>query len=327
MKLNYTLLPLAMALLALPAQASFEPASVRSFVAEMSERHGFDRGELQRLFDQAEHKPAIIEAISRPAERVRPWHEYRELFINDQRIGDGVAFFREHRETLERVSRDSGVPAELLVAILGIETQYGRITGGYRVIDALSTLAFDYPPRSAFFRGELEQFLLLTREERVDPLAAVGSYAGAMGAPQFISSSYRRYAVDGNGDGRRDLWGSWHDVFGSMANYLAKHGWETGGPVVSRAELGAADPAALVSKALALDSSVGALRENGVRFDAAAGAEQAVLLFELSNASGPEYWVGFRNFYVITRYNRSRKYAMAVLELGNAIAESLGAGG
>ena len=173
---------------------------------------------LETLFRETETKQAILDAISRPAERVTPWYEYRDRFLTEKRIHQGTDFWLQHRDKLARID-DDGV-ASAVVGILGVETSFGRITGRYRVIDALATLAFDFPPRAPFFRDELKQFLILSREEAVDPKAALGSYAGAMGAPQFISSSYRKYAVDADGDGHRNLWTSWDDVIGSVANYL-----------------------------------------------------------------------------------------------------------
>ena len=170
--------------------------------------------------------------MSRPAERVVPWFEYRNIFMTEERIAAGVRFWTEHAATLEQVAERYGVAPEMIVAIVGIETYFGTRMGKYRVLDALATLAFAYPPRAAFFASELESFLLLTREEQVDPTAALGSYAGAMGAGQFIPSSYRAYAVDADADGKRDLWTDWDDVFGSVANYFAKHGWRTGEPVM-----------------------------------------------------------------------------------------------
>jgi membrane-bound lytic murein transglycosylase B len=299
-------------------------AEVRSFMADMVREHGFEPGVLQTLFDQVETKPKIIEAISRPAERVKPWHEYRDIFLTDKRIHAGADFWREQSADIVAVACQSGVPAEVLVALLGVETFYGRITGSYRVIDALSTLAFDYPPRADFFRRELEQFLLLAREERVDPLAVIGSYAGAMGAPQFMPSSYREYAVDSSDDGRRDLFDDWHDVLGSVGNYLAVHGWRAGEPVAARVrapETLHLDPA---QNRLALGDTVGGLRAKGLEFDAELPGDAPAMLIVLEGAGGPEYWVGFNNFYVITRYNRSAMYALAVHQLGEEIARRKG---
>ncbi|MEN0045011.1 MAG: lytic murein transglycosylase, partial [Pseudomonadota bacterium] len=190
---------------------------VRAFIDEMVEQHGFERAELVVLLGEAEVQEGILEAMRRPAERTKPWHEYRDIFIQPKRVKAGVAFWAEHADAIERISADTGVPAEILVGIIGVETYYGRITGKHRVLDALVTLGFDYPPRANFFRKELGQFLQLAREEDIDPRTALGSYAGAMGAPQFIPSSYRAYADDGDGDGRKDLFNNWDDVLASVA--------------------------------------------------------------------------------------------------------------
>jgi membrane-bound lytic murein transglycosylase B len=206
-----------------------------------------------------------------------------------------------------------------VVGILGVETSFGRITGRFRVIDALATLAFDYPPRGDFFRSELQQFLLLSREESVDARSALGSYAGAMGAPQFISSSYRNYAIDGDGNGKRDLWNSWDDVIGSVANYLLVYGWREGEPVVVSASLASDDVSRFNTSKLELNETVQSLRDKGVRFDTSLPANAPALLIIAQGKDGPVYRVGFTNFYVLTRYNRSPMYAMAVHDLGQAV--------
>jgi membrane-bound lytic murein transglycosylase B len=205
---------------------------VKAFVQRVQEAHGLDPDTVRSVLNLARIQSPIIDLISRPAERVRPWHEYRKIFITEERIAAGVKFWQEHRALIERVSTETGVPPEILVGIIGVETYYGRIVGKYRVLDALATLAFEYPPRSAFFSRELEQFLLLAREQGFEIEAPVGSYAGAMGMPQFIPSSYRAYAVDGSGDGRIDLWGNVEDILASVANYFLAHRWRPGEPVV-----------------------------------------------------------------------------------------------
>jgi membrane-bound lytic murein transglycosylase B len=303
-----------------PARALDEQrAEVRAFVGEMAAKHGFAADELARLLAQAESRPSIIAAISRPAEKTKPWHEYRALFLTDRRIGRGAETARLQADALAPAAA-RGVAAEVLLAITGVETFYGERTGSHRVIDALATLAFDYPPRSTFFRGELEQFLLMSREESLDPLAPTGSYAGAMGIPQFMPSSYRAYAVDGDGDGRRNLWASWGDVFASVANYLQRHGWRGGEPVMTPADASDADLAGLEFGKLALTETVGSLRARGVRFETALPAEAPAVLVRLDGRDGPEYRVGFTNFHAITRYNRSQLYASAVSDLADAIA-------
>jgi membrane-bound lytic murein transglycosylase B len=320
------LLPVLIAALgplgASPATALDEQrVDVTQFVAEMSERHGFDASALRQLFAQVESRPSILAAISRPAEKTMPWHEYRARFITEERIARGVEVARAQADALEKARAD-GVPANFLLAITGVETFYGEKTGTHRVIDALSTLAFDYPPRSKFFRGELEQYLVMAREESIDALAPKGSYAGAMGIPQFMPSSFRRYAVDGDGDGRRDLWSDWSDVFASVANYLKLNGWRVGEPVMARADVSGADLDGLATDKLKLSETVKSLRDRGVKFTTALGPDAPAVLVPLAGADGPEYRVGFANYYAITRYNRSELYASAVNDLAEAIAAS-----
>jgi membrane-bound lytic murein transglycosylase B len=302
-----------------PALADYgQRAEVRQYVAELVAEHGFAAAELHELFAQAERKQGIIDAISRPAERVLKWHEYREIFLKEPRISQGVEFWNEYEPVLAEAERVYGVAPEYVVAILGVETRYGRITGSHRVLDALATLAFDYPPRAAFFRKELTQFLLLTREEGRSPLELTGSYAGAMGYGQFIPSSYRAYAVDFDGDGLRDIWNNPHDAVGSIANYFKRHGWRAGGNVAVPVQVRGNVDAGLAGDALELKHTVADL----VRFGAVADglpAGEAAALFRMDGAEGAEYWVGLNNFYVITRYNRSRMYALAVHQLSQAI--------
>ena len=303
-----------------PAQAlDGQRAEVADFVAEMADRHGFDREALGTLFTQVETRPAIIEAMSRPAEKIMPWHEYRARFMTERRIRRGGEVRREQSAALEAASRASGVPCSVLLAITGVETFYGEMTGSHRVIDALATLAFDYPARSSYFRGELEQFLLMAREESLDPLAPLGSYAGAMGVPQFMPTSFRSYAVDGGGDGHRDLWRDWNDVFASVGNYLKLHGWRAGEPVMVAADASDARLDGVELKKLDLTETVGSLRERGVRFDTGLPADARAVLIELAGSAGPEYRVGFANFHAITRYNRSALYASAVNDLAEAL--------
>ena len=297
---------------------------VRAFVDEVTARHGLDRDWVAATMAEATLQPRIIELMTRPAERTKPWHEYRDHFLTEERIAAGVTFWGAHRERLAAVERETGVPAQVIVGILGVETYYGRITGTFRVLDALSTLAFDYPPRSDYFRAELEQFLLLSREEDVPPRTAKGSYAGAMGYPQFMPRSYRAYAVDGDGDGRRDLWGSWDDVIASVANYLVLHGWRPGEPVLAAAALPFPDDAeGLVAGSIKTDETVGSLRRKGLEFDSALADDAPALFIEVAGDEGPERRAGFHNFSVITRYNRSVLYAMTVNDLGATIAARL----
>ena len=305
-----------------------DPAAVEAargaFVERMVEEHGFDAAELGELLERAEIEQGILEAISRPAERVLAWHEYRDIFLTDTRIAGGVEFWREHAGQIASASESFGVAPEVLVAILGVETNYGTRMGSYRVIDALATLAFAYPPRSGFFTSELEAFFLLVREEGMDPETLLGSYAGAMGAGQFISSSFRAYAVDGNGDGRRDLWGDWEDVLASVANYFSAHGWRAGETVVERAAPGDGRTGGEPDNSMDLNDSLASVRAAGYEVSSDLPAETPVTLLSLEGDGGREHWVGFHNFRVITRYNRSVMYALAVHQLGRAILDGVG---
>ena len=296
------------------------PESV-AFVNTLAEHDGFKTREVRRLLKEARPQPRIIELMNRPIEKIAPWWEYREHFVTPERINDGVQFWSEHREALARVAAQYQVPPEYLVAILGVETKYGRITGSYRVLDALATLAFDYPPRHAYFTGELEEFLVLTKENKLDPLTTRGSYAGAMGAAQFMPSQYRRYAVDANTDQRRDLWNDWDDILASIANYLREHGWTPGGPVLAEVHLDPAPTFQLTGRTLELNDTVDSLAAHGVRVDLDVPPETAAVLIFAEQPDGPSYRVGFHNFYVITRYNASPRYAMAVHDLAQAILQ------
>lgn len=255
----------------------------------------------------------------RPAE-AKPWHQYRPIFVTESRIRQGVEFWDKHAADLTRASDAYGVPPEIIVAILGVETRYGRYAGKHRVIDALATLAFDYPQRSAFFRKELLEYLLLTREEGMDPLALKGSYAGAMGKPQFISSSYRHYAVDFDGDGVRDLLNSTVDAIGSVANYFQRHQWRHGEPVVSRAQAQGEQYRQLVELGIKPHIEASRVTAYGVRVENDVPGLLGALI-ELETEQGSELWFGYQNFYVITRYNHSPLYAMAVYQLGQAIRQ------
>jgi membrane-bound lytic murein transglycosylase B len=297
-----------------------DAAARKAFVDKMVTTHGFERAEVTKLIDGAVIDQTIIAAMSRPAERVVPWFEYRNIFLTEERIAAGVRFWTEHAATLASVAERYGVAPEMIVSIVGIETYFGTRMGKYRVLDALATLAFAYPPRAAFFTSELEAFLLLTREEQVDPTAALGSYAGAMGAGQFIPSSYRAYAVDGDADGKKDLWTDWDDVFGSVANYFAKHGWRTGEPVMEPAIRPERFVGPEPRNSLDLGDTVGSLTEQGYVFTTTlpVDAPAAAYSFE-AEGGGSEYWVGYKNFHVVTRYNRSTKYALAAHQLSQAI--------
>jgi membrane-bound lytic murein transglycosylase B len=298
-------------------------ADVKEFIGQMAEQHDFKKRSLRKLLKAAQSQPAILQAMDRPAEKAKPWYEYRALFLNDRRIREGTEFWLAHREELDRASVRSGVAPEYIAAILGVETYYGRLTGTYRVIDALSTLAFDYPPRAKFFRDELEQFLLLTRDFDMNPLAVKGSYAGAMGAPQFMPSNYRRFAVEANSDGRVDLWSNWSDVCTSVGSYLREHGWNEGEPVLAEATVDPAKAADLDGRKLALDETVGSLKAKGVSFDSALPDDAPAILIAVDEPDGVHWRVGYNNFFAITRYNHSALYAMAVYELGAAVKQQV----
>ena len=303
------------------ARAGYEnhPAAA-GFTARMVEAHGFSAPAVAALLARAKRQQSILDAISRPAEKTRPWFEYRAIFLTARREREGVAFFREHRETLARAQAETGVPAEVIVAIIGVETHYGRIAGSYRVLDALTTLAFDYPRRAAFFSGELESFLVLTREQGLDPLSLKGSYAGAMGYGQFMPSSYRAYAIDFDGDEQADIWNNPADAIGSVANYLERHGWRPGAPIASAASVRAGVSEALFDGKLKPRRTVAEFAAAGVRADRDLEPQAPATAMRFALAEGYEYWLGLNNLYVITRYNRSAMYAMSVYQLSRRIA-------
>jgi membrane-bound lytic murein transglycosylase B len=307
----------------LPPAGKFDLSrdEIVKFVDDVSARDSLDRKALVALLGKAQQQPKIIERVTRPAERVLEWWEYRRVFVNEKRIADGAQFWNEHRVALERIAAERGVAPEYIVAILGAETNYGRVTGRDRVLDALMTLAFDYPPRQDYFRGELEQFLLLVREEKIDPVTVLGSYTGAMGAPQFMPSNYRLYAVDANTDHKRDLWSDWDDVFASIANYFISFGWVSGGPVMANTVLDPDPTFQFDPRNLELNETLDSLNLKGVRTDSVHPADSRVVLVSAEEQDGPAYRVGFQNFYVISRYNRSARYAMAVYDLAQAIAQ------
>ncbi|MEM9209075.1 MAG: lytic murein transglycosylase B [Pseudomonadota bacterium] len=314
------------ALLAFEPAAAFDTSrgDISGFIDEMVSKHAFDRAYVEGALTAAESKQRILDAISRPAEKTMTWPEYRGIFVRPAKISAGVEFWQAHEADIDAISAATGVAPEILVGIIGVETNFGSNTGGYRVIDALATLAFDYPPRSRFFRQQLEEFLLLVREEGMDALVPTGSYAGAMGRPQFMPGSFRAYAVDSDGDGRRDIWENWRDVLGSVANYFVVHGWQAGNDVAAPATFDDNWSGAVPANSLKADSNVGALRAQGVRFESTMGADHPARVVTLELGDDQDYWVGFHNFFVITRYNRNVMYALAVHELGQAIAAEYG---
>lgn len=293
---------------------------VKSFINEMVSEHGFNRAYLEKRFSSAKRLDGILESIAKPAEKKLTWKQYRPIFVTDKRSKKGKVFMKKHKALLQRAEEKFGVPAEIIAAIIGVETYYGKYTGKYTVFDSLTTLGFDYPPRSKFFKSELKQFLLLSKEENISVDDMTGSYAGAMGMPQFISSSYRRYAVDFDGDGKRDLWNSIPDVIGSVANYFSVHGWKKGESVVHEAKV---KNKSIIKKKNALKPyvTIGELEKQGVTVrDALKGDDKATLL-KFEGKKGVEYWLGLKNFYVITRYNHSALYAMAVYQLSEKLKQ------
>lgn len=288
------------------------------FIQDFSTRHGYAESRLRTLFTQTRFRPEIVQAMERPREAIA-YFEYRKQFLTDTHMQRGMKYWEQHTGALARAQRQYGVPPEVIVAIVGVETQYGRNKGEYPVLDALASLWLHYPPRADFFRRELEEFLLLARELRIDPLSIKGSYAGAIGVPQFIPSSYRRYAVDGNGDGRVDLVNSSDDVIASVANFLKLHGWSAQEPVVDEVELRGTLYFWIERLGTKPALTVGNLSQYGILPRTDAPAERRAALVALEGETGPYYRLGYNNFYVVTRYNRSKRYAMAVIELAEQL--------
>lgn len=302
-----------------PPEVAPLSSEVETFIRVMSATHGLDQGWLRRTLAQVKPNPGVQRAIAAPS-TAKPWHEFKPLFVDRQRIENGVKFWNEYADLLARAHERFAVPPAIVVAIIGVETRYGRMTGGFPILDALYTLGFHAENRPAFFRDELEQFFLLARDQNWDVTKPKGSYAGAMGWPQFMPSSYRRYAIDFDGDGRVDLWNSPADVIGSVASYMREFGWKDGAPVVAPAIVDG-DPAPLVGLGLTPEFTVAQWRMRGV--DAKNAVDDALLaaLFRLDLLDGPLFMLGFENFHTILHYNRSRHYAMAVYELANEIEQ------
>lgn len=317
------LLLAAGALQAAPPQADAftQRPQVLAFIRDMAARHAFVESELQYLFSRARRLDSTLKAIAPPKDpRERSWRAYRERFVNEARIGEGLDFWRRHAEALARAAEAHGVPEEIVVAIIGVETLYGRNAGSYRVIDALATLAFLYPPRAEYFRSELEQYLLYAREANLDVFSVRGSYAGAIGIPQFMPGSYRRYAVDFDGDGVADLRASPADAVGSVANFLQAHGWRRGEPVQLPAHVAGDGYRAMLEAGIEPRFTLASLRGHGVETRSSLPMETAVALIDLPTPDAPvEYRLGMRNFYVLTRYNRSSFYAAAVHDLAQEL--------
>lgn len=295
-----------------------------TLVREVAADTGQSPAALNALLDGAVVKQSIIDAMNRPAE-TKPWSRYRPIFVNQERIDEGVTFYREHHALLDQISQQYGVPPQFIVAIIGVETNYGSNTGSFRVLDALVTLAFHYPPRASYFRGELKALLELPASKLPGPIPDIyGSYAGAEGLAQFMPSSIRDFAVDADGDGHINLMASLPDAFASIANYFKQHGWQTGQPVAVQAQASAsAEPTAYAN--VVPTTPLEKFTAAGYAPTAQENPALPANLLTLDGANGPEYWLTFRNFYVITRYNRSPMYALAVLQLADAIAQGVAA--
>ncbi len=296
-------------------------SDVKAFIDNMVKQHGFEEKQLVKWFSQVKYKQSIIDAISKPAEKKFTWARYRNIFIKDNRISGGVKFWNKNQKVLSEMEQQFGVPAEIIVSIIGVETFYGKIKGSYRVMDALSTLGFDYPQRAKFFAKELENFLLLAREQNQSPLSLTGSYAGAMGYGQFIPSSYRNFSVDYDGDKFADIWNNESDAIWSVANYFSKHHWKIGGNVTFKISPSDIAPE-FVDTTLKPKRTVRQLQTQlgqPLVFNTSMTEDDKVTLMALKAESETEYWIGLHNFYVITRYNRSKLYAMAVFQLAEAI--------
>jgi len=304
----------------LGAQGYAARPEVQVFIAEMVERHAFPQRGLERLFANARYQDSIVTAITPLPRGTRSWQTYRANFVSPRRVELGALFWRENAATLERAARTFGVPPEIVVAIIGVETEYGRNTGSFRVLDALATLAFDYPRRAEYFRSELEQYLLYVRESRLDATTLKGSYAGAIGIPQFMPGSIRRFGVDFDGDGRRDLRGSRTDAIGSVANFLAAHGWVADAPIALPARVEGEAYRAFVDGEVVPIHRADVLRAAGVEIAGAVEPETPCVLIELESPdAAPVHLVGLQNFYALTRYNRSSFYAAAVNDLASEI--------
>ena len=305
-----------------PAQQPYAKRDdVQDFIRQMAERHGFVERELKYLFSRARREPAILAAIAPPQDAAaRSWLAYRARFVTDARIAEGAEFWRRHAAPLERAARQYGVPAEIIVAIIGVETVYGRQMGTWRVIDALATLAFDYAPRAEFFRSELEQYLLYARDAGIDVFSVRGSYAGAIGIPQFMPGSYRRYAVDFDGDGAIDLRASATDAIGSVANFLVQHGWRRDERVHLPARVTGTAHRELLEAGIEPKTGLSEMKRYGVETRTDLALDTPVALIELeSPGAATEYRLGLRNFFVLTRYNRSVLYASAVYDLAQEL--------
>jgi membrane-bound lytic murein transglycosylase B len=299
--------------------------NVQQFINEMVKQHHFQRQDLEKLFTQVRIKQKIIDAMNRPAERSKSWYEYRKIFLTSKRINGGVKFWQENNDILNYAEQVYGVSPEIIVAIIGVETYYGRRQGSYRVMDSLSTLAFNYPKRSQFFRGELKHFLLMSREQQFNPLSKTGSYAGAMGMGQFIPSSFQSYAIDFDGDGKKDIWKNNTDAIGSVAHYFKRHGWKKNQPVADLMTLqknNSITQDQRCKRSCKPKNSVASFKQQGLQGKTAVNEQINAILLILQQQKNKEYWLAYYNFYVISRYNHSTLYSMAVYQLSQEIKQA-----
>jgi len=300
-------------------------ADVQKFINEMVKEHGFKKNELNTLFSQVKVKQKILDAISRPAEKSKPWHEYRKIFLTQKRIENGVKFWQENIDIINYAEKVYGVAPQIMVAIIGVETYYGRLQGSYRVMDALSTLAFKYPKRSKFFRSELKHFLIMSQEQNFDPLIKTGSYAGAMGMGQFIPSSFQSYAIDFDGDGEKNIWTNNSDAIGSVANYFKRHGWKKDQPVTDQLKLNKENTISMddaCKRSCKPKLTVADFKDKGLQGKTSVNDQSPAILLILKQKNSKEYWLGYNNFYVISRYNHSTLYSMAVYQLSQEIKQA-----
>ena len=298
--------------------ASTQKPEVEAFIKDLVKNEQFTRKEVEAVLGKAQKSERVLELISRPAEKRLEWKDYRKIFMTDQRVGEGVDFWLAHADTLAKAEKEYGVPASYIVAIIGVETYYGRLTGGFKVLDALSTLSFDYPPRSEFFTRQLKEFLILVREQGLDPYELTGSYAGAMGIPQFMPSSYRAYAVDFTGDGQSNIWQQEDDAIGSVANYLKENGWKAGRPIASKARVHGVKYEEAIGNVRPV-RTLKQLDDMGWKPVNVLPSATKAAPMKFEGETGTEYWLGLENFRVITTYNRSRLYALAVHQLAREV--------
>ncbi len=295
-------------------------SGVNEFIENMARKHGFEKKSLAALMSKARYSQAVIDSMERPYE-AKPWHIYRPLFVSSDRIKNGVAFWNANADLLNRAERIYGVPPQIIVATIGVETRYGQYMGKHLVLDALTTLAFTYPKRQRLFRKQLEAYILLLSEEDIDPDQTRGSYAGAIGKPQFIPGSYREYAIDFDGDGKRDLLNNTADAIGSVANYYRRHGWRQGGLVATPAQVNGGEYREHLNLELATTTTIADLSMAGVKIGQQLPTSTKCNLIQFDAGKAKEYWLGFHNFYVITRYNHNNQYAMAVYQLSQEILD------